>query len=107
MKAHFAVALSALLLLAGPSIASERGRGETVAVPKLTLGEIDARIRENGYIAVRSIELKRDGSYEVKAIDAENRRRSIRVDGNTGAFFQDSGEHRSGAHARGEYGDRR
>jgi hypothetical protein len=107
MKVRFAIALVALSLLAAPSFAAERGRGEPAVAPKLTLGDIDARVRENGYAVVRSIELKRDGSYEVKAVDAENRRASIRVDGNTGAFFPDDGGRRSGAQERRESGDRR
>jgi hypothetical protein len=107
MKTRFAVALAALPLLASPAFASDRERSDTLAAPRLTLGEVDARVRENGYASVRSIELKRDGSYEVKAVDAENRRTSIRVDGNTGAFFPDDRGHRSGAHERREYGDRR
>ncbi len=86
MKSKIAMALIALPLLAAPSFASERARGEPVVAPKLTLGEVDARVRENGYRSVHSIELKRDGSYEVKATDAENRRVGLRVDGNTGAF---------------------
>jgi len=107
MKTRFAFAVVALSLLASPAFASDRGRGETFAAQKLTMGEIDARVRENGYTAVRSIELKRDGSYEVKVVDAENRRTSIRVDGNTGAFSRDDDKHRSSAHERREYGDRR
>ena len=107
MKTRFAFALVALSLLASPSFASERERNAAAAAPKLTLGEVDARVRESGYVAVRSIELKRDGSYEVKAVDAENRRTSIRVDGNTGAFSPDDDGRRSGTHARRENGDRR
>ncbi|MFN8724979.1 MAG: PepSY domain-containing protein [Rhodospirillales bacterium] len=107
MKTSFAFALVALSLLAAPSFASERERSAPAAAPKLTLGEVDARVRENGYVAVRSIELKRDGSYEVKAIDAENRRTSIRVDGNTGAFSPDDDGRRSGTRERRDGGDRR
>lgn len=107
MKTRFALALVALSLLAAPSFASERGRGAPAAAPKLTLGEVDARIRENGYAAVHSIELKRDGNYEVKAVDAENRRASIRVDGNTGAFSPDDGGRRSDAQERRDSRDRR
>jgi len=107
MKTQFAFAVVALSLLAGPTFASERERNAPAAAPKLTLGEIDARVRDNGYVAVRSIELKRDGSYAVKAIDAENRRASIRVDGNTGAFSPDDEGRRSGTHERREGGDRR
>ncbi len=107
MKTKFAFALIAFSLLAAPSFASDRGRSDSVAMPKLTLGEIDARVRENGYTSVRSIELKRDGSYEVKAIDAANRYSSIRVDGNTGAFFADDAGRRSGSSDQRERSERR
>lgn len=86
MKTKIAIALLALPLLAAPSFAWDRPRGEPAVSPKLTIGEVDARVRENGYPSVRGIELRRDGNYEVKAVDAENRRVELRVDGNTGVF---------------------
>lgn len=94
MTNRIALAALALSLLAAPSFAADRQQAG--AAPKLSLSEVDARVRENGYPSVRAIELKRDGNYEVKAIDAENRRVELRVDGNTGAFLTaDSGRGRS------------
>ncbi len=94
MKNRIALAALALSLLAAPSIAADRSQAG--AAPKLSLSEVDARVRENGYPSVRAIELKRDGNYEVKALDAENRRVELRVDGNTGAFLTaDAGRGRS------------
>ncbi len=93
MKNKFALGCLALALAAGPAFASDRGRSDGPA-PKLSIGEVDARVRENGYSAVRAIELRRDGVYEVKAIDAENRRVKLNVDGNSGAFLQPSGRDR-------------
>jgi len=105
MKNRIALAALALSLLAAPSFAADRPQAGTA--PKLTLSEIDARVRENGYPSVRAIELKRDGNYEVKAVDAENRRVELRVDGNTGAFLMaDSGRGRDGRHDRDGHGER-
>jgi hypothetical protein len=105
MKNRIALAALALSLLAAPSFAADRPQAGTA--PKLTLSEIDARVRENGYPSVRAIELKRDGNYEVKAVDAENRRVELRVDGNTGAFLMaDSGRGRGERHDRDGHGER-
>jgi hypothetical protein len=86
MKTKIAIALIALPLLAAPSFASERGRGEPAVAPKLSVAEVETRVREGGYTSVQSIKLKRDGNYKVKAVDANSRRVGLRVDGNTGAF---------------------
>jgi len=99
MKNRIALAALTLSLLAVPALAGDRPQLGTA--PKLTLSEVDARVRENGYPTVRAIELKRDGTYEVKAVDAENRRVELRVDGNTGAFLMaDSGRDRDGHRGR-------
>ncbi len=91
MKNPIVLGALALALLAGPALASDRGQPQTA--PKLSVGEIDARVRENGYASVRSIELRRDGSYSVKAVDASGRRAEFAVDGNTGEFLQKGSRH--------------
>ena len=99
MKNRIALAALALSLRAATSVAA--ARPPAGAAPKQSQYQVDARRRENGYPSVRAIELKRDGHYEVKAIDAENRRVELRVDGNTGAFLlADAGRGRDGHNER-------
>lgn len=89
MKKSIVLGALALALLAGPAFAGDRAQPQTA--PKLTVGEVDARVRENGYATVRSIELRRDGNYKVSALDADGKRSEFTVDGATGAFLQKKG----------------
>lgn len=90
MKNPIVLGALALVLLAGPALASDPAHS-TVA-PKLSVNEIDARVRESGYPTVSSIKLKRDGNYAVKAVDAAKHRVELTMDGATGAVLKKDGK---------------